>query len=319
MVAKKGEKLSQYTKDLMSKNRTKDKKKCQFCENQFVDLEKHHQKCPKNPKNRERLRVERNQKRKKNKDRINFLQNIATAKRMQIPEKREQRQKQQYNNRQKPKVKKRNNENRNISRPKRDKKIREELFKILGGEDWSKCKKCGFKDHRAIIIEHIHDDGYLDNQRFTDDRARNYYYTKHPEEAKKKLQIFCWNCNTIKLHNQRETKWKLKHHSPNSEKNKKLYSELKQKAHQILGGNICTNSKCNFNDPRAMEIEHIDGGGKKDRGQFNRSNEFYQDIVDNPQKAREKLQMMCSNCNHIKQYILDNGDCNCKKFHVNYF
>ena len=105
MVAKKGEKLSQYTKDLMSKNRTKDKKKCQFCENQFVDLEKHHQKCPKNPKNRERLRVERNQKRKKNKDRINFLQNIATAKRMQIPEKREQRQKQQYNNSQKPNVK----------------------------------------------------------------------------------------------------------------------------------------------------------------------------------------------------------------------
>jgi hypothetical protein len=314
MVAKKGEKLSQYTKDLMSKNRTKDKKKCQFCENQFVDLEKHHQKCPKNPKNRERLRVERNQKRKKNKDRINFLQNIATAKRMQIPEKREQRQKQQYKNSQKPEVKIQNNKKRKVRRPIKDKERSNCLFFILGGY---KCVKCGFHDHRASERDHINDDGYLDNQRFSDDRSRDLYYVYHPEEARKKLQVLCANCNSIKEKNRREIEWSSKNHSVRSIIDRNNYYELKNKVFEILGGSICV--ICNFKDERALDLEHIDGEGNKDRKQYSRMNQFLKWVIENPVEAVKKLQITCRNCNTIKQHISDKGKCNCEKFHVNYF
>jgi len=309
-LAKKGEILSQYTKDLISKNRTKDKKKCQFCENQYVDLQKHHDKCPKNPENKERLRIERNQKRKKNKVRINLLQNIATAKRMQIPEKREHRQKKQHDNNQKPEVKKQKNQKRKISRPIKDQERTNCLFFILGGY---KCVKCGFHDHRAMERDHINDDGYLDNERFPDDRGRDLHYVYHPEEARKKLQVLCSNCNKIKKHNKEQKDRSQKNNTTSQEKVWRNNQELKQKAHQILGGNICCIKKCGFHDHRAMDKEHIHGGGSKDK---EKSNTW---VVNNPEKAREKLQMMCRNCNVIKQHVSDNGECNCEKFHVNYF
>ena len=140
---------------------------------------------------------------------------------------------------------------RNISRPKLDKKNRETLKKILGGEDWTECIQCGFKDHRALPNEHIDDDGYLDNRKFTDKRASVNYYRNHPEEAKKKLQIFCSNCNEIKKYDLLQKKWNLKHHSESAERSGKKNSTQRQEAHQSLGGDICI--QCGFDDPKAMQ------------------------------------------------------------------
>ena len=312
-----GMKRTKETRDNISKGKTKDKKQCKHCGKKFADLKKHYGFCRKNPELKEGYRIKRNEYREANKDKINPQQNAATAIRMKIPEKKEHRQKKQYENRQKPEVKKQNNLKRNISRPKRDKKTREELKKIIGGEDWSKCIQCGFKDHRALPNEHIDDDGYLDNRKFPDKRSRDNYYVAHPEEAKKKLQIFCSNCNEIKKYDLQQEKWNLKHHSKSAERDRKKNSTRKQEVHQVLGGDIC--NECGFNDPRAMQIDHINGGGRADRAQFSSYYRWLDDIIDNPEKARKKLQILCVNCNIIKQHISDYGHCNCKKFHVDYF
>lgn len=73
-------------------------------------------------------------------------------------------------------------------------KMRLELLDILGHS----CIKCGFADPRALQIDHINDDGYLDRKWLSVDVSFYTYYCKHPDEARRKLQTLCANCNTIK-------------------------------------------------------------------------------------------------------------------------
>lgn len=70
---------------------------------------------------------------------------------------------------------------------------RNNLFQILG----DKCS-CGFDDKRALQFDHINENGLKDLKRFGNKNAMLYYYSKHPEEAREKLQILCANCNWIK-------------------------------------------------------------------------------------------------------------------------
>ena len=70
--------------------------------------------------------------------------------------------------------------------------IREELFKILGGK---KCAECGYSNEISLAFDHIHDDGYKDR------KSKNYSMQKYvddPNLARKRLQVLCYNCNTIK-------------------------------------------------------------------------------------------------------------------------
>ena len=62
----------------------------------------------------------------------------------------------------------------------------------------------------------------------------------------------------------------------------------------IIGGQRCV--KCGFDDIRALQIEHKNGGKN-----FINQYEMYRFYVSNPEKAKEKLQVMCANCNWIKK------------------
>lgn len=76
----------------------------------------------------------------------------------------------------------------------RDKDKRLYLIAFLGG----KCIKCGYnEDKRALQLDHIQGDGYLDRKQ--KGRTKIYrFYMKNLEEATKKLQVLCANCNKIK-------------------------------------------------------------------------------------------------------------------------
>lgn len=88
----------------------------------------------------------------------------------------------------------------NSSRRKRHLTARQLLIERLG----STCKVCGFTDWRALQIDHVFGDGYLERQK---DRSMN------PLDDKKKIrdgfesgkyQLLCANCNWIKRYEQRE-------------------------------------------------------------------------------------------------------------------
>jgi hypothetical protein len=91
----------------------------------------------------------------------------------------------------------RTKQNRRIRRAKE----KEKVLQILGGQ----CARCGYSDPRALCVDHINGDGYLE-------KARHYEYFKaiisDPEEAKNRYQILCCNCNRIKQHDNQEYPWK---------------------------------------------------------------------------------------------------------------
>ncbi len=74
-----------------------------------------------------------------------------------------------------------------------------------------------------------------------------------------------------------------------------------QKRQQVFAllGNECT--RCGFSDVRALQIDHVHGNGRADRGNVSPS-KYYQKILAHP----ETFQILCANCNVIKR--MENGE-----------
>lgn len=72
------------------------------------------------------------------------------------------------------------------------------------------------------------------------------------------------------------------------------YILLKQKAFELLGNKCC---KCGFTDYRALQIDHINGGGNKEIYHI-KTHGVYRKVIADP----EKYQLLCANCNWIKRY-----------------
>lgn len=69
------------------------------------------------------------------------------------------------------------------------------LIQYLGG----KCCKCDYNaDIRALQLDHIHGDGYIDRKSKGKSGKVYRYYVKNLEESKNVLQVLCANCHSIK-------------------------------------------------------------------------------------------------------------------------
>lgn len=84
------------------------------------------------------------------------------------------------------------------------------------------------------------------------------------------------------------------------ETSKKTYHNDRDKIFEILGM-ICI--RCGFNDRRALQIDHIEGGGNMERKYLTSRGSNYlkfvlEDITENKDK---NYQILCANCNWIKR------------------
>ncbi len=96
---------------------------------------------------------------------------------------------------------------------------------------------------------------------------------------------------------------KLAVRARNWRKNNKLRSRqhinsyqkrLRLKAIEALGGKC----KCGFSDWRALQIDHINGGGNKERKNIGWA-KLYNKIIAGTIKG---YQLLCANCNFIKRH-----------------
>jgi hypothetical protein len=79
------------------------------------------------------------------------------------------------------------------SRKKKRIEQRKEIIEAYGG----KCAFCGFDDYRALVIDHVNDDGNEDRRnglKHPNDFYRHIIINGFPD----KYQVLCANCNTIK-------------------------------------------------------------------------------------------------------------------------
>jgi len=70
---------------------------------------------------------------------------------------------------------------------------------------------------------------------------------------------------------------------------------MRQMLLKAMGGKCV---RCGFDDWRALQADHIHGGGGKERAVVTNRNAYYKTILANP----DKYQLLCANCNWIKRY-----------------
>jgi len=91
----------------------------------------------------------------------------------------------------------------------RSQRNRQTLIQLLGGkcacnepDCWHKGL-CGIDDIRLLQFDHILGGGSREDEEMGTP-AMYLYYLKHLEEAKRKLQLLCANCNWLKRYRYRE-------------------------------------------------------------------------------------------------------------------
>lgn len=82
-------------------------------------------------------------------------------------------------------------------------RVRRSLLELLG----SKCAVCGTLEH--IELDHFNGHGTADRNARGNNWQMYRYYLKHPDEAKRKLQLLCKSHNLRKEHEQSE-RWQHK-------------------------------------------------------------------------------------------------------------
>lgn len=95
----------------------------------------------------------------------------------------------------------------------------------------------------------------------------------------------------------RRTRERYKLQKPDrKEYSRERQRKLRDKAIEVLGGSRCI--KCGFSDIRALQIDHVNGNGKKEREKMGQI-VMYKKIIDTNGVG---YQILCANCNWIKRH-----------------
>jgi len=77
---------------------------------------------------------------------------------------------------------------------------------------------------------------------------------------------------------------------------RKYRSNKRAKVLEHLGG-VCV--QCGFSDERALQVDHIKGGGSQARRKYTCAQTIYNQVLDDD---GTHFQLLCANCNWIKRY-----------------
>jgi len=103
------------------------------------------------------------------------------------------------------------------------------------------------------------------------------------------------NKNKVKEYDKRIYNKKYEYLTINNAKRRQT---IKIKAMELLGGLFC--KKCGYTDIRALQIDHVKGGGSKETKKIQTMG-VYKKIINDP-SCRADYQVLCANCNRIKVF-----------------
>ena len=121
-----------------------------------------------------------------------------------------------------------------------------------------------------------------------------YHPVKAPRKRKPNAK-YSANYNPVKRRHSYE-KNHARERAYMSERTRKFRLQL----FEVMGGAKCV--RCGFIDIRALQFDHINGNGRKNRKQLKGSLGMYQYYATHPEEARADLQILCANCNWIKKF-----------------
>jgi hypothetical protein len=163
----------------------------------------------------------------------------------------------------------------------------------------ARCKACEmkYKNEHKTLPESI------DKRRKADAKRKLSYldlYTSNPDLIDN--EKYCPRCDQAKeaIHFSKELRRKggLKDYCKVCEREmcKSRYDELKQLVFQKLGWSCC---RCGYHDVRALQIDHVNGGGNKEHKQVKNSLSFLKKVLTDDKGS---YQILCANCNWVKRH-----------------
>ena len=106
-------------------------------------------------------------------------------------------------------------------------------------------------------------------------------------EKKNRSRIRMWKRNWVEKH--REQHYQNVHRS---------YWKQRLSVIEALGGKCV---RCGFNDPRALQVDHINGGGVKELRAIANKLKYNRMVIESVKNKKGKYQLLCANCNWIKK------------------
>ena len=132
---------------------------------------------------------------------------------------------------------------------------------------------------------------YREHKKEISVRVKAFYYSHRKEIAAYGKKYYDQNKDRLKdVWNTRQRKRYLLHRDSMLEWQRIHHQRMRIEILELLGGCFC--KECGFSDWRALQIDHIEGGGHEERKK-------QKEIV---KKNPERYQVLCANCNWIKKY-----------------
>lgn len=106
-----------------------------------------------------------------------------------------------------------------------------------------------------------------------------------------------WKREHPKLVIQQNRRYRENHRKKLALNARKKYEENRLQMIKLLGGKCI---KCGFSDKRALQIDHINGGGSKSHSL--EKGAYYFNILKKILEGSSNYQLLCANCNWIKKH-----------------
>ncbi len=111
----------------------------------------------------------------------------------------------------------------------------------------------------------------------------------------------CWE-KLIRNKTTKRKKWQKEYRKNNMERirenNDRYNHNIRNEVVSVLGGKC---KRCGFSDNRALQIDHINGGGYQEIRK-NSAKVRYRLVLESVLRKENKYQILCANCNWIKRY-----------------
>lgn len=123
--------------------------------------------------------------------------------------------------------------------------------------------------------------------------AKREYYERNRDAVKQRASE--WNRNNPEKRRQIQ---RTNRHRAAQQNGKGLYAmakdRIKEKVLDLLGRQ---SAWCGFDDERVLQLDHVNGGGNKERKELRCQYSVYRRVLDYP----SEYQILCANCNWIKR------------------
>jgi hypothetical protein len=114
----------------------------------------------------------------------------------------------------------------------------------------------------------------------------------------RKKGCIAWNKGISKYNNPKHPnkEYYAQHREIRKRNNKEYYRKLRIATLELLDNKCC---KCGFNDIRALQVDHINGGGSKEKKSI--TCVYWKYVINSILKEEGRYQLLCANCNWIKR------------------